>query len=170
MPKNSLIVSTALAGDLRHVLGRLDAEDGDARVEVGAQEVAVVARDLDDEAAGAEPTLRDDALRERPAVLDEGLRVRREVQVLLEQLLGRDRDRDLRGRALRAHDHVERVLRLGTLEVLGMDERVRQGLVAEREHRLEALGAAGAAGREGASHPGQCRTRPRASLRRGRLV
>ena len=73
-------------------LGRIDAEHRDAARDEVLQHVAVVARDLDHERAGAEPQPLDQLEGMRARVGEQRARDRGEVRVVAaEQDLGRDR-------------------------------------------------------------------------------
>ena len=79
-------------------------------------------------------------------VREERVGERREVQVVVdEQLLRRHLLEDLHQRAVEAERDLERVARLGPVEVLLAHERVGERQVAEREEHLEPPAAAQAA-------------------------
>ncbi len=78
------------------VRGRVDAEDGDAALDEVAQEIAVVARDLDDEAVGSQVSGSDEVERVTAGVREQVVREGREVEVVVdEELLGRHLAEDL---------------------------------------------------------------------------
>ncbi len=110
-PKNAHLGRDARRlGDLGHVGRRLDTEHRDARGDEVLQQVAVVARDLDDEALRPEAEPRRSApLGEPPGVLDPGVGVRREVGVVGEDLLGRHDVVDLHQPARRAEAGAQRI-------------------------------------------------------------
>jgi hypothetical protein len=88
------------------------------------QQVAVVARHLDDERFRAEAEPLDGFTDEALRVLDPGRGERREVGVLGEGLLRRDQRRKLREQALVADPHVQRVGDLGTLRGVRREEQL----------------------------------------------
>ena len=125
---------------------RVDAQGGHAVLDEVLEHVAVVGRDLDHEAVRVEPARRDQPERVLLAVREQTGRERGEVQVVVhEELLRRHLLADLHERAVRAEGDVERVARLGPVQVLGGDERVRQRQLAQVEEDLEPVRAAGAA-------------------------
>ena len=115
-----------LLGDARDVAGGVDAEDRHAGVDVVTQEIAVVARDLHREVVGTQLPFRDEAGRDRTRVLDDRVRERREVGVLLEHVLRRNRERDLDERALAAEDQLQGIARLRPRERLVGEQRIRE--------------------------------------------
>ena len=84
-----------LPGRLADVHRRLDPQAPDTARDDVLQQVAVVARDLDDERLGPQPEPLHRAVDEPPRVLHPAGGERREVGVLGERLLGRDQRRQL---------------------------------------------------------------------------
>src|SRR6266540_971044 len=146
----------ALHRYLRDVARGLDPEHRDGRSLVVLEQVPVIARHLDREAPRPEVPLPDEAPGELLGVAEHPVGERREVEVVAEQDLRRDRLGDLHEAARRAEGEVERVARLGPAEVLLAKERVRERGLPEREHGLESGSAAGAAGGD-AAHFGTSR-------------
>src|SRR3954470_7075196 len=90
-PKKTVSEGTPRASTrLGDVASRLDAEHADAARDEVLEQVAVVARRLDDEVLRAEPEVLDHRVRVVTRVLDPAVRVRGEVGVLREDRLGRD--------------------------------------------------------------------------------
>ena len=117
-PRNITSVGTPLATRrLGDVGGRLDAERPDAAGDGVLQEVAVVARDLDDERVRPEAEPLDRQVDVVACVTDPRVGVRREVGVVAEDVLGRDVGRQLHQQAGRADAHVQRVERLALVEL-----------------------------------------------------
>ena len=138
---------TARLGDAGDIRGRLDAEDRHAEIAVVLEQVAVVARDLDDQRARSELAFGHEALDQLLRRADHRVRKRREVWIVAEQALGRHRLRDLDQRARGAEHEVQRVGRLRLGELLRGEQRVGQRRAAERENgRQRPAVAAGAAG------------------------
>ncbi len=134
-------------GDFGHVRRWLDAECGDAASDDTLQQVAVVARDLHDEARLVQAKAIDRALDEPLGVPDPGVRVRGEVRVVAEDLLGCDDVVHLHEEAARAEAGVERVGALVGDGVLGQ-VRVAERLEPEVDDRvLEGRAARAAQGR-----------------------
>ena len=109
-PKNALSVGTpaAIAAAAGAGAGSMP-EHRDAVGDEVAQQVAVVARDLDHQRAGAEAEPRDQLHALRARMRQQRARDRREVRVVAaEQHLGRDRLGDLHEAAGRAQHQVER--------------------------------------------------------------
>ena len=92
---------------LRHVQRGLDAEHRDAVREKVLEEVAVVRRDLDDEAVMPESQALDHVVRVAARVLDPRIGVGGEVRVLREDVLGRHELRDLDEPAFSTRTRVE---------------------------------------------------------------
>ncbi len=116
----------ALLGGTRDVRRRVDPEHGNALRHEVLQQVAVVRGELDDEAVGAELEALTDHVDVDARVLDPRVRVRREVGVLLEDLVRRDEGRKLREPASRADANVERIERLDRLEPFGGEEALAE--------------------------------------------
>src|SRR6266851_544939 len=125
-------VDSALARPLRDVGGRLDPEHRHAGLLVELQQVAVIAGQLDDEAVAPEPAGLDDAPGALLGVTQHRLGERREIEVVAEQLLRRDRLRDLHQRALGTEREVEREASLRLLQLLFGQEGVGEGRLSER--------------------------------------
>ena len=119
----------------RHVRGRVDPEHRNPLRQEVLQQVAVVRRELDDEAVGREPETVDDHLDVATRVLDPGVRVGREVGVLLEDLRRRDERRQLGEPAALADPDVEREERLHRIEPVGRQEALAKRRLAEVDHR-----------------------------------
>ena len=92
----------ALRRDLGDVTGRLDAQHWNPSGDVVLQEIAVVARDLKDQARGAEPALAREPRRQLACVADHRVGIGGKVDVIAEQRLGRHGFGDLHQRAARA--------------------------------------------------------------------
>ena len=128
MPRCSRATSAMLRG-------RLDARaPGRRRALIVLQQVAVVARDLDDQAVGVRAAAR--AISRAASVLrvpHHRVGERREVEVVAEQLLGRHRLGDLHERARRAEDELERVASApASSSCSARQQRVRERRRAER--------------------------------------
>ena len=116
--------------------------DRDPALDEVAQQVAVVARDLDHAAAGIEAQPLDHRVGEPSGVLDPGVGEGREVRVLAEDLVGRHVLRQLDQQAAVADPDVERVERLHVVELGGRQEPLAQGRRAEvHERRRQDLAA-----------------------------
>ena len=128
--------------------GRLYAEASDAPSHRVLEQIAVVARDLDDEgvALEAEPVNRSNS-RTRRAWVHPGIAVRGEVGVMTEDFVGREVGGQLYEQALRADSHVQWVEGLALVELIAtqvalawrrhaeVDERVGQRSTAESAAR-----------------------------------
>ena len=127
-----------LAGGLADVDRRLDAQAADPACDDVLQQVAVVARDLDDERVLVEPEPLHGRVDEPARVLHPRRRERGEVGVLGERLLRGDQRRDLREQALLADAHVQRVGRLHRLDGLGGEEELagRRGAEVQEAAQL----------------------------------
>ena len=132
-------------------------QDADAARQEVLEEVAVVRRELDDEALAAETEPFGDRVDIAPCVLDPGIGVRREIGVLGEDLVGSDERRDLREPAVGAHLDVERIEGLHVLQALRREEALAERRLAEVDHRqLERRvtdAAMGPAGYDVVAHP-----------------
>ena len=99
---------------------RLDTQGPDPARDDVLQEVAVVAGDLDDEGVPSEAAAaRRRRRRSRSACSTHESRVGREVGVVAEDVLRRDVGGQLDEQAVRADPHVQRIERLGLVELLG---------------------------------------------------
>ena len=115
------------AAGCRHfgdVPGRVDAQDRHAGPGVVLQQVAVVAGQLDDQAAGAKPSFGDQPFGDDARVLHERVRDRGEVRVVPEEDIGWDRLGDLDEPALGAVGQRERVARLRAVEVAFLEDGI----------------------------------------------
>ena len=124
-------LDAALDRRLRDVQRRLDAEHRDALRQEVLQEVAVVGRDLDDEALGSEPEPIGHLVDVAAGVLDPRVRVGGEVRVLGEDVLGGHELRDLDEPAALARANVQRVEGLALLELLGGEHRLAERRLPE---------------------------------------
>ena len=152
---------------LRHVQRRLDAEHRDAVREEVLEEVAVVGRDLDDEAVVPESQALDHVVRVATRVLDPGIGVGGEVRVLREDVLGRHELRDLDEPAFSTGARVEWVERLLLLELLGREHGLAERRLAEVDDgQLERRAAMTACRRPGYGRavPEGCRLRSHSHL------
>ena len=136
-----------LLRDARDVGRGLDPERGDAASHEVAQQVAVVAGELDHLAGAVERQARDDHVDVVARVVEPGLRERGEVGVLGEDRLGRHVLLELDQEAARAHERVERVERLHLVAV-GRQEIARRRH-AQVDEGVAELGPAEAAGSTG---------------------
>ena len=134
-----------VAGHPGDVRGRLDAEHRDALVMVVLEQVAVVARDLDHQAVGAEGLAGHHPAGDALRILDDGVGEGREVEVLAEEHLGRHGLGDLHQRAVGAEHQIERERSLRLVELLGGQEGVGERRPAEGQHRPEVRRLAGPA-------------------------
>ena len=125
-----------LARRLGDVRGRLDAERRDAALDEVLQQVAVVARDLDDQAVGAEAEALDRHRRRSACVRDPGVGVRREVGVLGEDVLRRHELLELHQQAVLADLRVERIERLHRVGAVGRHVALAQRRHAEVDERV----------------------------------
>ena len=130
-------------GDVRR---RLDAEHRHALRDEVLQQVAVVARDLDHEARGAESEARHHRLGIGLGVREPRVRVGGEVGVVAEDLLRRLELLQLHQEALLAHPGVQRIEALHAVEVSRLEVRVRGRRHAEIGKGQLERGAAEAAG------------------------
>ena len=106
------------------------------------EEVAVVARDLDDLARGVETEALDHLLRIRTCMAEPALGVGREVRVVAEHLCGRHDLRELNKEAALTDVDAQRVERLGLLELrLGQVGVGQRGAPKVREDVAEPLAA-----------------------------
>src|SRR6185369_2983009 len=96
------------AGQLGDVSRRFDAEHRDAAPDVVAQQIAVVAGDLDDQRARGQLPLLDEPLRNGARIGDGRIREGREIDVIAEEELVRNVFDDLNQRAAAAENDVER--------------------------------------------------------------
>ena len=104
---------------LGHVRRGLDAERADAPFDDVLQEVAVVARHLDDEGAGVQRQPVDGVLHEGLGVRDPGVAVGGEVGVVAEDVLGGDVGGQLDQQAPGADPDVQGVEDLAAVELVG---------------------------------------------------
>ena len=142
-PKNSVSVSHARCSrDRGDVGGRLDAEHRDAEGEELAQQVAVVAGDLDHEGFPVQPELGLHPGGVRPRMRDPGRADRGEVRVVAEDPLRQHELAHLSESARRADPQVEREPRVGRVGV--RQQLVRERLQPEVEDGLELSRAAAA--------------------------
>ena len=124
----------------------LDADGGDPRCHEVAEQVPIVAGDLDGQRLRPEVTGLDEGGDVRGGVGHEGVGERRVVRVLLvEDRLGGQRVRELHERAIRAEDDRQREPGLGVCELLRIDEGVGNRRRPEVEHRPQARASARAA-------------------------
>ncbi len=113
---------------LADVHRRLDPQAPDASLCDVLQQVAVVARHLDDERRRPELETLDGRIDEPPRVLHPRTGKRREVGVLGERLLRRDQRRELGEQAGLAHPDVQRVGQLRALQrAFGEEQLARRG-------------------------------------------
>ena len=124
-------LDAALDRRLRDVQRRLHAEHRDALRQEVLQEVAVVGRDLDDEAPGSEPEPIGHLVGVAAGVLDPRVGVGGEVRVLGEDVLGGHELRDLDEPAALARANVQRVEGLALLELLGGEHRLAERRLPE---------------------------------------
>ena len=121
---------------LADVHRRLDPQAPDAALRDVLQQVAVVARHLDDERRRPEPETLDGRVDEPPRVLHPERGERREVGVLGERLLRRDQRRQLGQQAGLAHPDVQRVGQLRALQRASAVRNSSHGGVAPRSTKL----------------------------------
>ncbi len=105
------------------------------------QQIAVVAADLDDPAAGAEAEALDRHRAIAPRVFEPGLRIGREIGIFPEDALGRDIGFHLRQEAGAAHPHGEGIERLHGVEFVGPEKAFAQGRHAEIDEIVERVAA-----------------------------
>jgi hypothetical protein len=148
---------------LGDVGGRLDAQRRDAALDDVPQQVAVVARDLHDQAVGAEAEALDRHLDVAARVLDPRVGVRREVRVLGEDVVGGDERLELHQQAALADLRVERVERLHRVDALGWHVALAQRRHAEVDEGVAQRGCAEAA--RGQALGGGCGRSGRVGLR-----
>jgi hypothetical protein len=113
---------SALEGCSGDVPGGLDPERRDLPLDEVLEQVAVVARQLDDEALLVQPEPVYDVRHVLRRVLDERVRVRGEVRVLREDRLRSHVLGQLDEQAIVADAHVQRVERLHPVELVGGQE------------------------------------------------
>ena len=131
--------------DRGDVPGRVDAEHRDAGLHVvAAGGSRRCSRSPSRGLSGPSERSATSRVEMTPGVLDDGVGERREVRVLLEHLLGRDRECDLHERARRAEDEIQRVPGLGPRQRVVIEQRIRERRRPEREHGIEAGAPAGA--------------------------
>ena len=129
------------ARNLRDVRGGFDAKAGNFRLHEVLQQVAVVAGDFDDEALAVQSELFHVAIARFARVAEHEIGERGEIKILGEQLDRWNEVGDLEHPAGFADSEAERKLRLLLREVGGIEEIVRQRLLAE----VEDVGGVGAA-------------------------
>ena len=125
-------------GHRRDVSRGLDPEDPHGAAVEGAEERPVVAPDLDDQATLRHKPLRD-ILRVLSKVRGNRFRRARNVEVVAEHDLRRDRDRQLNVAAGRASRELERVPRFRPPDFIGLDEGVGERLQTEVEDALQRI-------------------------------
>ena len=126
---------------------RIDPQDRHAARDEVAQQVAVVAGDLDHQRAGIEAKPKGQLLGVGARVRQQRAGDRREVRVVAaEQQLGRHGLGDLHQAAGLAQHEVERRGHIGRLEIRLDQQPVGERRPAEREDRCQRSAAAGAAG------------------------
>ncbi len=135
-----------LDGHARNVLGRLDAEHRHPERQEMLQQIAVVARQFDDEAVGPKVQALLDHHAVLAGVLDPRCRVRGEVSVLAENLVRCDVLFQLHQQAAVAHVGVEREKGLQAVEPIGGQEALAQRRHAEVDEIVLELFAAQTAG------------------------
>ncbi len=129
-----------------HLVGSgIDPHHGDAVLDEVAEQVAVVAGQLDHQAVGAEVPVADQPLGVGPRVGEERVGERREVGVVVgkQHVLGQGLG-DLHHRAVRAERHLERVARVGRIQLVLPTETVRERGGAQIEEGVERRVPAGA--------------------------
>ena len=137
-------------GDVR---SGFDTEHRDAARDKVLEQVAVVARDLDDEAVGPEVESVDRLVCVTACVFDPGIGIRREVGVVGEDLLGWHHVVDLYEQTLVTHSDMEWVDRFGTGGQLLLGQvRVGEGLETEIQNGAMQWRSAGPTRRRGAAH------------------
>ena len=135
----------------RRGLGGIDAQDRDAALDEVAQQVAVVAGDLDHQRVRPQPLALDQLEGIGARMGEQGAGDRGEVGIrAVEQDLGADRLGDLDQRAGAAEADRQRHLDLGRLELLGGQQAVGERGFPERQDGREIRAAAGAAAGLGA--------------------
>jgi hypothetical protein len=134
-----------LLGHLRHVEGRLDAEDGDALRDEPLEQVAVVAGQLDGQAVGRELQPLGDPLDVVATVGEPRVRVRREVRVLGEDVLGSDVLLELHQEALLADVDPQGIERLHGVDPAGLDVALAQRRHAQVDEGVSQVRTAEAA-------------------------
>ena len=128
--RNSASVGMPAASARRgDVPRRFDPQYRDAARDQVTEEISVVARDLDDARRRSEPEPLDDRVDIAAGMVDPAVRVRREVEVLPEDVLGRDVRGKLDEQARPADPYVEGVEALGFGEPVGGQE-----VLARRRH------------------------------------
>src|SRR5579871_86079 len=135
-------------GDVRR---RLDAEHADAALLEILQQIAVVTGDLDDQRSGIEPVAFNHAPGIVAAMVEPELRVRREVEVIVENICSGRELLHLHEQATFADVDVQRVRRLAAVDVVGAEQRIGERRAAEVDEGPRQFGVAEAAA------PGTCR-------------
>ena len=97
----------------------------------------------------------DQLLGSLPGVPEHRVGERREVEVVAEELLGRHRLGDLHQRAVGQNDEVERIGRLGLVELVGVSSALASGVSPRSEHRDES-GPVAASRSYGRRRSGSC--------------
>ncbi len=133
------------AGGLGDVGGGLDAQRRDAQFGHVLEQIAVVARELDDEAVAVEAEAVDGRGDRVARVGDPGVGVGGEVGVLGEDLFGGDEFLKLDEETALAGAGVERIERLHRAEAVGGDVGLTQGRHTQVDEGMAQLGAAEAA-------------------------
>jgi hypothetical protein len=105
-----------LDGDLSHIAGWFDAQDGNASLAKAIEQIPIVTGNLHDGAGGSQAQMIYDVVGIAPRVIEPRLRVRRVVRVLTEDLLRRHIFLQLDEEALVADIGVERVEELHVVE------------------------------------------------------
>src|SRR5262245_8262725 len=141
--------------------------DRNAGIDEVPQQVAVIARRLDDNRAFVETQPVGDQPRKAGRMVEPARRVRGEVGVVGEDLRGRHNRFDLHQEALRADTRVQWIARLAALcKLLAGRKGVCERLLAQVDERVAQAGAAGKArwelGQRSASYAAIC---PRLRLR-----
>ena len=118
-------VDTGIDGDLRHIACRLYTEHGNALLLEVLEEVSVVARDLDHQRARVEPESIRCPCRELAGVRKPAVGVRREIDVIPEDLVGRLELLELYEKAFPADVGAQRIEPLHPVEFVRLEKGIR---------------------------------------------
>ena len=124
----------------RHVLGRLDAEDGDALCDEVLEQVAVVAAELDHEAVRVQLEPGADRVGVGARMAEPAVGVGREVGIVGEDVGGRDVLLQLDEQALLTDVDMERIEGLHVVQVAFVEERLAQRRHPEVDERAAQVG------------------------------
>ena len=122
-----------LPGNLSRPFGRIDPEHGNTTPREVLEHVSIVAGELHHQAAGVQPPRSHQLFRVLPRVLQKRVRKGGIIRILpAEKDLRGDVLRELHQAAVRAAHNLQRKPELGKRQLTRLDQRIRQGRVAQR--------------------------------------